>query len=84
MECKLKWHKDTIIVGDVVAASVDEELIHGGYEERQSRLRQMLFLGGWKYGKIGHIGELPHKAYDSYLKRYPFRADRVRRRSLAL
>ena len=73
MECKLKWYKDTIIVGEVVAASADEDLIQGSYEERQSRLRQMLFLGDWKYGKIGDISELPHKIYDSYVEQYPFR-----------
>lgn len=73
MECKLKWYKDTIIVGEVVAASADEELIQGGYEERQRRLRQMLFLGDWKYGKIGQVSELPHKTYDTYVKHNPFR-----------
>ena len=37
MECKMKWYKDTIIVGEVVAASADEDLIQGSYEEKQSR-----------------------------------------------
>ncbi len=73
MECKLKWYKDTIIVGEVVAASADEDLVQGSYEERQSRLGQILFLGGWRYGKIGDIGELPHKTYDNYVEQYPFR-----------
>jgi len=73
MECKLKWCKDTIIVGEVIAASADEDLIQGSYEERQNRLKQILFLGDWKYGKIGDISDLPHKTYDGYVKQYPFR-----------
>jgi len=73
MECELKWYKDTIIVGEVVAASADEDLTQGSYEERQRRLKQLLFLGNWKYGTIGDISELPHKIYDSYVEQYPFR-----------
>ncbi len=73
MECKLKWYKDTIIVGEVVAASADEELTQCSYDEKQSNLQQMVFLGGWKYGKISHIGDLPHRTYDDLVKHHPFR-----------
>ncbi len=59
LECKLKWHRDTIIIGKVVAASADKDLVQSGPEERQSRLQQMFLVGARRYGKIGEVRELP-------------------------
>ena len=59
LECKLQWRKDTIIVGEVVAASADEDLIQGSVEERQMKLGQMFLVGAGMYGRIGDIRELP-------------------------
>lgn len=44
-ECKLEWCRDTIIVGEVVAASADKDLIQGSVEERQMKLRQIFLVG---------------------------------------
>lgn len=59
LECELAWRKDTIIVGNVVAASVDEDLIDKTVEQRQLRLGQMFLVGARMYGKIGETKELP-------------------------
>jgi len=45
LECKLKWCKDNIFVGEVVAASADEDLIQGSVEERQMKLQQIFLVG---------------------------------------
>jgi flavin reductase (DIM6/NTAB) family NADH-FMN oxidoreductase RutF len=66
LECKLKWRKDTIIVGKVVAASADEDLIEGTVEERQMKLGQMFLVGGRMYGTIGNIRELPLRILRQY------------------
>lgn len=66
LECKLKWRKDNIIVGEVVAASADEDLIHGTVEERQMKLGQMFLVGARMYGRIGHIRELPLRIIKQY------------------
>ncbi len=59
MECRLKWHRDTIIVGRIVAASADEDLVKGSVEERQTRLGQIYLVGAKSYGVIADIKELP-------------------------
>jgi flavin reductase (DIM6/NTAB) family NADH-FMN oxidoreductase RutF len=66
LECKLKWRKDTIIVGKVVAASADEDLIEGSVEERQMKLGQIFLVGGRMYGTIGNIRELPLRILRQY------------------
>jgi flavin reductase (DIM6/NTAB) family NADH-FMN oxidoreductase RutF len=66
LECKLKWHKDTIIVGEVVAASADEDLIQGSVEERQKKLEQMFLVGSRMYGKVGEIRKLPLRILRQY------------------
>ena len=59
MECRLKWHRDTIIVGEVVAASADDDLIQGTTEERQMKLQQIFLVGARMYSTIGDLKELP-------------------------
>jgi len=66
LECKLDWCKDNLIVGEVVAASADEDLIHGNVEERQMKLGQMFLVGARMYGRIGDIKELPLKIIKQY------------------
>lgn len=66
LECKHKWCKDNIFVGDVVAASVDEDLLRGSPEERQTKLRQILLVGANMYGRIGEIKELPLRIIEQY------------------
>ncbi len=66
LECRLKWHRDTIIVGEVVAASADEDLIECNVEERQRELGQMFLVGARKYGKVGEIKELPLRILRQY------------------
>jgi len=66
MECRLKWCKDNIFVGDVVASSVDEDLIRGSAKERQMKLRQILLVGANMYGRIGEIKELPLRIIEQY------------------
>lgn len=66
LECKLKWWKDNVIVGEVAAASADEDLIQGGLEERQMKLSQMFLVGARMYGKIGDIIELPLRIIGQY------------------
>jgi len=58
-ECKLDWYKDTIIVGEIVAASANDDLIECSVEERQMKLAQTFLVGATKYGKVGDIKELP-------------------------
>ena len=66
MECRLKWCKDNIFVGDVVASSVDEDLIRGSAKERQMKLRQILLVGANMYSIIGEIKELPLRIIKQY------------------
>lgn len=66
LECKLKWCKDNIFVGEVVAASADENLIRGSAEERQMELGQILLVGASRYGRIGDIKELPLRIIKQY------------------
>jgi len=66
LECKLNWRKDNIIIGEVVAASADEDLIKGSVEERQMKLGQMFLVGARMYGRIGDIRELPLKIIEQY------------------
>lgn len=66
MECKLKWRRDNIIVGEVVAASADEDLIECSTEERHRRLGQMVLVGARMYGKISDVKELPFKILAQY------------------
>ena len=66
LECKLKWRKDNIIVGEVVAASADDDLIQGSVEERQMKLGQMFLVGGRMYGRIGEMRELPLRIIRQY------------------
>jgi len=66
LECRLKWRKETIIVGEVVAASADEDLIQGTAEERQMKLGQMFLVGARVYGKIGDIRELPLRILEKH------------------
>ena len=66
LECRLKWRKDNIIVGDVVAASADEDLIRGSVEERQMKLGQMFLVGARMYGRVGEIKELPLRILKEY------------------
>jgi flavin reductase (DIM6/NTAB) family NADH-FMN oxidoreductase RutF len=66
LECKLKWRKDNIIVGEVVAASADDDLIQGSVEERQMKLGQMFLVGGRMYGRIGEMRELPLRILRQY------------------
>jgi len=66
LECRLRWHKENIILGDVVAASADEDLIQCSTEERQMKLGQMILVGARTYGKIGDIRELPLRVIERY------------------
>ncbi|MGQ9507099.1 MAG: flavin reductase family protein [Candidatus Bathycorpusculaceae bacterium] len=66
LECRLKWRKDNIFVGDVIAASIDEDLIRGSAEERQTKLRQIFLVGANMYGRIGEIKELPLEIIEQY------------------
>jgi len=66
LECKLEWYRDTIIVGEVVAASADEDLIQGSVEEKQMKLGQMFLVGARMYGRIGEIKELPLRIIGQY------------------
>lgn len=66
LECKLAWRRDTIIVGNVVAASADEDLIQETAEERQMSLTQMFLVGARTYGRIGEIRELPIRIIEQY------------------
>lgn len=66
MECKLKWRRDNIIVGEVVAASADEDLIHCSVEERQKRLGQMVLVGAGMYSRIEGVRELPLRIIAQY------------------
>lgn len=66
MECKLKWRRDNVIVGEVVAASADEDLIECSPEERQRKLGQMVLVGARMYGKISDVKELPLKILAQY------------------
>lgn len=66
LECKLAWRRDNIIVGDVVAASADEDLIQKAVEERQMRLGQIFLVGARMYGRVGEIRELPIRIIEQY------------------
>jgi len=56
-ECVLEWHRDGVIFGKTVAASVDESLIRGKDE------RKMMLIGGGKprnsYGVVGETKKWP-------------------------
>jgi len=58
-ECVLKWHKEDIFVGRVVAASADDDVLKGNIIERQKNLRQMFVVGAKEYGLIGKIKKMP-------------------------
>lgn len=66
LECKLKWHRETLFVGEVVAASADEDLIQCSVEERQKRLGQMFLVAKITYGKVGETRELPLRVFGEY------------------
>lgn len=66
MECKLKWRRDNLIVGKVVAASADKDLIECSSEERQRKLGQMVLVGARMYGIIGNVRELPLRIISQY------------------
>jgi len=66
MECKFRWCRDNIIVGEVVAASADDDLIQGSVEERQVKLGQMFLVGAEMYGRIGDVRELPLRIIKQY------------------
>ena len=66
LECRLKWHRENIIVGEVVATSADEDLLQGSIEERQMKLGQTFLVGARTYGKIGEIRELPLRIIEQH------------------
>lgn len=68
-ECKLKWCKDNILVGKIVAVSADEDLIQEDVEDKQKKLQQMFLVGAKKYRKIGEIKELPLEIIQQYEKK---------------
>jgi len=68
LECKFGWHRENIIVGEVVAASADDDLIQCSTEERQLRLAQMFLVGARTYGRVGDIKELPLKVIERHEK----------------
>ena len=65
-ECELDWYKDTIIVGEIVAASADDDLIECSVEERHMKLAQTFLVGATKYGKVGDIKDLPLRVLRRY------------------
>jgi flavin reductase (DIM6/NTAB) family NADH-FMN oxidoreductase RutF len=68
MECKLKWRREKIIVGEVVAASADEDLLNGSEDERQAKLGQMVLVGARNYGRIREVRELPFEVVQRFEK----------------
>jgi len=68
LECRLAWRKDSIIIGNVVAASADDDLLDCTVEERQMRLTQVFLVGAKMYGKVGETKELPIRIIEQYEK----------------
>jgi len=60
-ECILKWHREDIFVGRVVAASADDDVLEGSVVESQKNLSQMFVVGAKEYGLIGKIKKMPSK-----------------------
>jgi len=63
LECKLAWHRNVgnfvLLVGEVVAASVDEDLYRIDMAEKQTLLGQMLYFGTKAYGLVGEVKSFP-------------------------
>ena len=59
LECRLEWIKDNVILGKVIAVSIDKKLIQPSVEKIQRRLKQIFLISSRNYGTIGKIKELP-------------------------
>jgi flavin reductase (DIM6/NTAB) family NADH-FMN oxidoreductase RutF len=69
LECELLWYKDEVIVGNVVAASMDEDLLNCDIEERQRLLDQVFLVSAEEFGTVGEISPLPLEVLRDHIRR---------------